>query len=190
VVYCSGLENHADVSAKTTQTQHFCEFCDAPIALFAHCSECCDGEKVGTGDELYFIQSGSAIKIGRSLDASARIRQLQTGNPSPLKIVARLPYKGWQEPFWHYAFKPLAIRLEWFLSDASLLEAVAVAARGDGWAHLAPYDARSGLGEAEWRECMIDAFDNFSDRIICLEQDASAALRAAITDEIFGGIAA
>lgn len=48
MVYCSGLENPADVSVKTAETQHSCGSPVAHDAPFTDCSDASDGTKVGT----------------------------------------------------------------------------------------------------------------------------------------------
>lgn len=55
------------------------------------------------GRDLYIIQSRvtGAIKIGRSKDVHARLKQLQTGSPHKLKILIHVPNKGHLETRLH-----------------------------------------------------------------------------------------
>ena len=50
-------------------------------------------------DDLYIIQSDftGMIKIGRSKDPNKRLKQLQTGNPNKLKLIASFKDMGWRE---------------------------------------------------------------------------------------------
>ena len=50
-------------------------------------------------DNLYIIQSDvtGMIKIGRSKDPQKRLKQLQTGNPNKLKLIAEFKGEGWKE---------------------------------------------------------------------------------------------
>ena len=52
-------------------------------------------------DYLYFIQSDftGMIKIGRSKDPQKRLKQLQTGNPNRLKLIASFENKGNEEKY-------------------------------------------------------------------------------------------
>ena len=50
-------------------------------------------------DDLYIIQSDvtGMIKIGRSKNPQKRLKQLQTGNPNKLKLIAEFKEQGWKE---------------------------------------------------------------------------------------------
>jgi predicted GIY-YIG superfamily endonuclease len=68
------------------------------------------------GDSLYFIQAkGSGrIKIGRSKNPERRLKTLQTGNASQLKMVCSLNGLGWRERDIHEALKKWRLKGEWF----------------------------------------------------------------------------
>jgi len=55
------------------------------------------------GRHLYLIQSGhtGAVKVGRSSDPPARLKQLQTGCPYPLRLILVLPDQGHLERALH-----------------------------------------------------------------------------------------
>jgi len=63
---------------------------------------------------LYFIQCGDMVKIGKAIDAKQRMKELQTGNPAPLRLLAAFARKGHLESEYHRRFKHLHIRGEWF----------------------------------------------------------------------------
>lgn len=66
---------------------------------------------------VYFIgcEPMEAVKIGRTaLQPHARLSALQTGCPSPLKLLAYFPGTCDDERRLHEAFAPLHIHLEWF----------------------------------------------------------------------------
>ena len=58
-------------------------------------------------DDLYIIQSDVSgnIKIGRSKDPQKRLKQLQTGNPNKLKLIAE--FKSDPNRFLKLKFKEL-----------------------------------------------------------------------------------
>ena len=41
------------------------------------------------------------IKIGRSKDPANRLKQLQTGNPNKLRLIASFQGQGWKEKILH-----------------------------------------------------------------------------------------
>lgn len=67
-------------------------------------------------DHLYFMQSDitGSIKIGRSNDPDRRLKDLQTGNPNKIKLVAIIEGKGYLEKKLHERLKEHRLRLEWF----------------------------------------------------------------------------
>jgi hypothetical protein len=67
-------------------------------------------------DQLYVIrcQSTGAIKVGRSLDPTARLAQLQTGCPTELHLWWRVPGGAFLERFFHEVFGDERIRGEWY----------------------------------------------------------------------------
>lgn len=68
------------------------------------------------GDSLYFIQARGTglIKIGRSKTPSRRLKTLQTGNASELRLVATLEGLGWRERDLHEELKEWRVSGEWF----------------------------------------------------------------------------
>lgn len=70
-------------------------------------------------DYLYFIQSDATgmIKIGRSKYPEKRLKQLQTGNPNKLKLIACFKDLGWKEKIIHEKLKSWSESGEWFNYD-------------------------------------------------------------------------
>jgi len=70
-------------------------------------------------DSLYIIQSDvtGMIKIGRSKDPQKRLKQLQTGNPNKLKIIAEFKGEGWKEKIIHERLRMYRLEGEWFSYD-------------------------------------------------------------------------
>ena len=64
--------------------------------------------------DLYFILHGDFVKIGQAIDPHKRLKELQTGAPEKLKILAIIPKKGGMEGFCHKKLKHLHSRGEWF----------------------------------------------------------------------------
>ena len=67
-------------------------------------------------DDLYFIQSDftGMIKIGRSKNPKKRLKQLQTGNPNRLKLIASFKGKGEEEKYLHEELNRYKLKGEWF----------------------------------------------------------------------------
>ena len=77
---------------------------------------------------VYFIQSiaGGPIKIGYASDVAARIDQLQTGSPTPLRLLAVIPGAGSSvETALHRRFVALRAHGEWFHPVAELTDYIA-----------------------------------------------------------------
>jgi len=70
-------------------------------------------------DHLYFIQEKGTgyIKIGRSVDPKRRLRALQTGNGSTLKLVAVFEGQGNLETHLHDTLASWRLKGEWFHYD-------------------------------------------------------------------------
>lgn len=66
--------------------------------------------------EIYFIQCGPLIKIGWTQWGSMkRLRQLQCGNPEPLKLIGVIEGQTQStERLIHYQLKDYHYRGEWF----------------------------------------------------------------------------
>lgn len=69
----------------------------------------------------YFVRHGDAIKIGHSAIPKQRIRDIQTGFPVPLEILAIVPNTIISEPDAHQMFAHLRMSGEWFLAEPDLL---------------------------------------------------------------------
>ena len=69
----------------------------------------------------YFIRavSGGPLKIGRTTCLRQRLRDLQTGNPESLEVVA-IMLGDWERVF-HYKFIGDSLRGEWYRPSADLL---------------------------------------------------------------------
>lgn len=71
--------------------------------------------------DLYFIQSEKTgmIKIGRSKNPEKRLKQLQTGSPNKLKLIAVFKDKGPEERGLHERLRCFKVRQngEWFTYD-------------------------------------------------------------------------
>jgi hypothetical protein len=67
-------------------------------------------------DYLYFIQSDvtGMIKVGRSKNPGKRLKQLQTGNPNRLKLIACFENYGWKEKLIHKRLSSWSEKGEWF----------------------------------------------------------------------------
>lgn len=69
---------------------------------------------------IYFIKTKKAVKIGVSVDPEARLKELQVGNPFPLKIAATLPGHFATEKELHSVFERFRLKGEWFRYDGHL----------------------------------------------------------------------
>ena len=80
--------------------------------------------KTKKGKSLYLMQADNsgAIKIGKSANPERRVKQLQTGCPFEIRLIASFPEKGDLEKrlhkrLWEYRINPLTnkkTRGEWF----------------------------------------------------------------------------
>jgi hypothetical protein len=73
------------------------------------------------GSSVYFAGSGGQIKIGWSRKVSARLAQLQTGSPIPIKLLGTMPGGRAVERRLHEQFAHLRLAGEWFADDPELL---------------------------------------------------------------------
>lgn len=69
---------------------------------------------------LYVIMADNAAKIGRAVDPHQRLRELQTGHPAPLTLVAAAPAHAALERAAHLRFAHLKMAGEWFRIEADL----------------------------------------------------------------------
>ncbi len=85
-----------------------------------------DGQVPG---HVYLIQAGGRggpVKIGYSANVSRRIRELQTANAAPLKLLAVLPGTFADEHAFHARFARYRAQAEWFSPAPEVLEAFGV----------------------------------------------------------------
>lgn len=73
---------------------------------------------------VYVIRSGNSVKIGRSLDPSARLKDLQTTHARPLELIAAVPSHAMLEGAIHRRFARLRTREdgEWFHLEQDLID--------------------------------------------------------------------
>lgn len=72
------------------------------------------------GTSVYFAASGSRIKIGWSARVTARLAQLQTGNPDPVRLLATTPGGRALERRLHERFADARLAGEWFEATPEL----------------------------------------------------------------------
>lgn len=70
---------------------------------------------------VYFISSGSLIKIGVTVELRKRFTSLQCGSPMPLTLLASIPGDRSMEQKLHKQFSHLRTHGEWFKNDPSLM---------------------------------------------------------------------
>ena len=88
-----------------------------------------DGQRgVPTCAGVYFVQwghDGGAIKIGRTKNICARLKELQTASPIELVLLAYQPGSGREELYYHHCFAHARLRGEWFRPVPELLACIA-----------------------------------------------------------------
>lgn len=74
-------------------------------------------------EDLYFVQCETTcrIKIGIAVDAQKRLRHLQTGSPTRLRVVAVIPGGAMGEVLHHRRFDDDHLHGEWFELSEELL---------------------------------------------------------------------
>lgn len=81
---------------------------------------------------VYFVKAAHAIKIGYTIDLTARMTALQTGNHEQLQFLGIIPCPMDEERKIHARFAHLRIHHEWFHDDPEirlyLLERLTVSA--------------------------------------------------------------
>lgn len=81
------------------------------------------------GERVYFIRAGAFVKIGKESGPviGARLRDLQTGCPWPMHLVAVLPGGLERERELHLRFAHLRVRNngEWFHERGALAQFIA-----------------------------------------------------------------
>lgn len=81
------------------------------------------------GSCVYFAQADDRVKIGWSKHVASRLAQLQTGSPTPLKLLGAIPGARAAERRLHEQFAHLRLTGEWFRAAPELLDHIAQATR-------------------------------------------------------------
>lgn len=71
--------------------------------------------------QVYFMRSGSLIKIGASLSPKNRLAVLRTAAPAPVLLLATMPVGFALERELHKRFDHLRVHGEWFRAEEPLL---------------------------------------------------------------------
>lgn len=81
---------------------------------------------------IYFVRSGDAVKIGRSVDPPQRIRELQTTHAAELVLLAYVAAHVALEGAIHQRFEHLRTRRtgEWFRLESDLVAFIALIQQG------------------------------------------------------------
>lgn len=78
-------------------------------------------------ERVYFIAiRGGPIKIGRSCNPRARLRELQISQPAPLRLLAVIAGGRGVEANFHRRFAHAKIRGEWYTREPDLMAEIAV----------------------------------------------------------------
>ncbi|MFH2059685.1 MAG: GIY-YIG nuclease family protein [Pseudomonadota bacterium] len=72
--------------------------------------------------KTYFISDGNSTKIGKAINISIRLKELQCGNPS--RLVPIIIIDSDSERLFHKHFKKYKIRNEWFSLPENYAEIV------------------------------------------------------------------
>jgi hypothetical protein len=66
------------------------------------------------GNDLYLLQMGELVKVGRSMDVERRVKELRRSNPwGDIKVIAVFPEAGFAEPWLLRALAAHERRGEW-----------------------------------------------------------------------------
>lgn len=92
----------------------------------------------GTG-RVYVIEDGIAVKVGFTSGAvAARIKDLQTGNPRRISVIAEIANATEEtEAALHRALNTWHVSGEWFARDA-VVDQIAVAGSAHAWLESVP----------------------------------------------------
>ena len=112
------------------------------------------------GPGVYFIldRGSGCVKVGWSSEPVQRLRDLQTGNPRELELVALVPnVKSSAERSFHEQFRAHQVRGEWFRVEGAVEEAmerwgVALDEGEEGGSHPWEKPVRVRLSVAEAKE--------------------------------------
>lgn len=72
--------------------------------------------------QTYFISDGARVKIGKSTNPSARLKQLQVGSATKLQLLITI--QGDYEAVYHDMFHDRRISGEWFIWDDAATDLV------------------------------------------------------------------
>ena len=73
---------------------------------------------------IYFISDGTAIKIGRSHNVTARLKDLNCGNSNRLSLLASIEGHSKQETAVHVELAEFKLQGEWFRDCAEVRSAI------------------------------------------------------------------
>jgi hypothetical protein len=104
-----------------------------------------------SGEVVYFLRAGDAIKIGYTTNLAARQRSLETASAVPLELLASIPANRSEEARLHQEWSHLHIRGEWFRADEELLHYIRMLA---GELAPEPDDPRARAQEARIRRVL------------------------------------
>lgn len=91
-----------------------------------------------SGEVVYFLRAGDAIKIGYTTNLAARQRALETGSAVPMELLAAIPGDRSEEARLHREWWHLHIRGEWFRADEELLRYIREQVNGEPAPKLDP----------------------------------------------------
>jgi len=87
--------------------------------------------KKSTNEFVYFLSAGPFVKIGKATGSpDARIRDLQTGCPYPIRLVAHVCGGLREEQTLHQRFASLRTHGEWFRHEGELAQYIQEVAEG------------------------------------------------------------
>lgn len=148
----AGSENHRFEKRRRGADLGFVheEFDDLPLYERLLCTNMdCRWQNMKPGTDLvYFVQGtpGTPIKIGTtdSGRVRARVKQLQTGHPFPLRVLRTVRGGKQLESDVHRMFADYRLSGEWFAPEPVVLALVGQSKYGDGntgWAYREGYQA-------------------------------------------------
>ena len=122
---------------------------------------------------IYFVECGTSgrIKIGWALNPEARIKNLQTGSSTDLKILAAEPGTVKQEKLLHHRFSDHLWRGEWFRPHSRLLAYIDKVLKAHGpspWSNKAappvvnsaPLGGYNEFGDEQFRRLCRETFSD------------------------------
>jgi hypothetical protein len=106
------------LEVKTEMDPNFCENWKEAVQAAAL-------DRIKSLGDLYFIQAGNAVKIGRTANIVGRLGKMQADNHEELNCLLVLPGQGHEESDYQERFAEHRIRGEWFRLCPEILEEVA-----------------------------------------------------------------